>query len=557
MTARSPRLRALAAVAVPGLALALAAGTAPAQAAPSATPASPTANSASPTANTAGTGTQAAAKYGAGWLARQITANGGYLAPFGAPDAGNTAYAVSALVATGTGRAAVASAVAFLKTQVGDLQDSAGNDIAGALANLVLAATAAGEDPRAFGGTAPENDLVTRLEATIRTTGSDAGLFGAQAPTFDGAFRQGLALAALDAADGSPATVTSGRGWLADQQCANGLWTSYRSDTSRPCEVADPDTFAGPDTNSTGLALQGLAATGGIPFRSKALASLKAVQSTDGGFPYLAAPGLSSDPNSTALSLQGILAARGGPGSPRWSVGGATPFDALQSFQLGCAADAADRGGYETTFAPGAPDVLATVQAVPAQIRASLPVAPRALNRQVRTYPCGGSTASTTRPGVTTEANAATTASPSARMANASAKRAGTRGACSGTSGVTVFVDLTAFGGAKQVRCAPGAPATGVAALQQAGFTPAGTARYGLAFICRINNKPSPAEQPCESTPPADAYWGYFHASQTATTWSYSSAGASTYKPAPGSIEAWAFGDGATPGLTPAKVRAR
>ena len=47
--------------------------------------------------------------------------------------------------------------------------------------------------PTSFGGT----NLVARLLATQRTTGTDAGLFGAQDPTFDGAYRQGLALAAL------------------------------------------------------------------------------------------------------------------------------------------------------------------------------------------------------------------------------------------------------------------------------------------------------------------------------------------------------------------------
>jgi hypothetical protein len=120
---------------------------------------------------------------------------------------------------------------------------------------------------------------------------------------------------------------------------------------------------------------------------------------------------------------------------------------------------------------------------------------------------------------------------------------------------VTVAVDFTTFGGKVQVRCAPGTPATGVAALQQAGFTPAGTATYGLAFVCRINNRPSAAQQACVTTPPANAYWAYYHANKGATTWTYTATGPSSYKPAQGSIEAWAFGNSAKPSKTPAQVR--
>lgn len=564
MTSR-PLRRTLAVLAVPGLALALAVGTLPAQAVP--TPSSTPSSSAAAAADSVGY--QRSAELGAGWLAAQITANGGYLAPFGAPDAGNTAYAVSAIVATGTGRDAVASATAWLKTQVADgLSDSTGADNAGALANLVLAATAAGENPRAFGGRAPENDLVARLRATIRTTGSDAGLFGAQDPTYDGAFRQGLALAALDNAGVSRRNVADARNWLTDQQCANGLWTSYREDTAVPCAAADSDTFSGPDTNSSALALQGLAATGDVPRRAAAVSSLDEIQSDDGGFPFIAAGGQASDPNSTAVTLQSLIALRAAPAGARFTVGGATPFDALQAFQLGCTDAAADRGAY---YYPGSrtADVLATIQAVPAQARVTIPVPPHPLSDTVRTTRCGAGSSASTTTASTSASNTASTAaqsdaaitaaasSPSARMLGASAKKAGTAGSCSGTSGVTVAVDFKAFGSGTQVRCAPGDPTTGVAALQQAGFTPAGTTRYGLAFICRINNKPAPAQDPCANTPSAMASWSYYHASRTATTWTYSTTGASTYNPVPGAIEAWAFGNRATPTLTPAKVRLR
>ncbi|MDQ2758620.1 MAG: hypothetical protein M3Y71_19020, partial [Actinomycetota bacterium] len=332
-------------------------------------------------------GNAASARFGASWLAAQITANGGYLAPFGRPDPGNTAYAVVALTAAGVGRDARNLAVTYLKSQVDDLGDGNGNDSAGALANLVLAARAAGEDPRAFGGTAPANNLVSRLLKTARTSGSDAGLFGAADPTYDGAFRQGLALAALKASFVDATKLSAPIAWLQGQQCANGLWESYRSDVKTACPTADPDTFEGPDTNSSSLAAQGLSAYGVLTKSGKMLAALDAVQTADGGFPYLAAPGQTSDSNSTALSIQLILAAGSGPNARRWKVGGATPYTALQTYQLSCGDAAADRGAY---YYPGSRtgNVLATIQAVPAQAGVTLPVRPGTPRTATPTYPC-------------------------------------------------------------------------------------------------------------------------------------------------------------------------
>ncbi|GGL98946.1 MULTISPECIES: hypothetical protein [Micromonospora] len=130
------------------------------------------------------------------------------------------------------------------------------------------------------------------------------------------------------------------------------------------------------------------------------------------------------------------------------------------------------------------------------------------------------------------------------------APRAAHAAACTGTTGVTVVVDFAALGGGVQVACALGDPATGVAALQGAGFTVTGTSRWGLAFVCRINGKPTAATDPCVNTPPATAYWSYWHASGSGAAWSYSTSGASSYNPAPGSVEGWSFGAGAAPSIT-------
>jgi hypothetical protein len=520
----------------------------PAGWASAASPAASSSAASTSAASTSAASTSAAARFGAGYLARQISANGGYLTAYGAPDVVDTAYAVVGLHAARVGAAASDQAIKYLKTQLGvPLEGSDGGDNPGSLAVFILAAVSAGKDPRHFGGTAAENDLVGRLLASGRKTGPDAGLFGSADPLYDGAYRQGLSLAALKAVGvaRTNSAVSAGIGWLTHQQCANGLWTSYRAAASGPCPAADPLTYAGPDTNSTGMAVQGLAAYGLHPRQGPLLASLRQVQSADGGFPFLAAPGQSSDPDSTALAIQTILAENGYPATAGWTKGGATPYAALASFQLGCSDLFADRGGF---FYPGTrtPNTLASVQAVPALAGKTFPLAATTSSSAVPRANCQA-------PSVAQVAQGARAGLAEAALASA---RAGTAGHCPGKTGVTVAVDLSAFGKGVQVRCAPGAPATGVAALQQAGFTVAGTSRYGLAFVCRIQGFPTAVQDPCVNTPAPTAYWAYYHALAGATSWTFSTLGASSYKPPQGSIDAWAFGNSAKPKKTPAQVRA-
>jgi hypothetical protein len=131
----------------------------------------------------------------------------------------------------------------------------------------------------------------------------------------------------------------------------------------------------------------------------------------------------------------------------------------------------------------------------------------------------------------------------------------GHAGKCHGDSGVTVVVNFKAFHGRIKIRCAPGNPDNGIQALRQAGYTLKGTKETGLAFVCRINRKPSPKRQKCITIPPANAYWAYYHAKRGAKKWTYSSTGPLSYHPPQGSIEAWAWGDSRKPGITPQEVR--
>lgn len=121
---------------------------------------------------------------------------------------------------------------------------------------------------------------------------------------------------------------------------------------------------------------------------------------------------------------------------------------------------------------------------------------------------------------------------------------------CSSTDGVSVVVDS---GNGIQTGCAPGDPASAWAALESAGFRLEGTQRFPASFICRINGYPAPADEPCVQTPPATAYWALWSAA-AGGGWTYSSTGAASLNPAPGSSVGVAFGAGRQPGMAPPVV---
>ncbi|MGA8047525.1 MAG: hypothetical protein WCA30_14795, partial [Dermatophilaceae bacterium] len=80
--------------------------------------------------------------------------------------------------------------------------------------------------------------------------------------------------------------------------------------------------------------------------------------------------------------------------------------------------------------------------------------------------------------------------------------------ACESTaSGVTVVVSYP--NGSTSVRCSPGDPGSGAAALSGAGFAVI-QVQTMPGFVCRIDG--APASDPCVRTPPTSAYWSYWYA---------------------------------------------
>ncbi|WP_199824095.1 hypothetical protein [Streptomyces sp. NBRC 109706] len=135
-------------------------------------------------------------------------------------------------------------------------------------------------------------------------------------------------------------------------------------------------------------------------------------------------------------------------------------------------------------------------------------------------------------------------------------------GFCENSTGVTVVIDFQELGGTTIVRCYPsGTRGTGLDALKGAGFQIEGAQRWGESFICRIENRPSAVEEipiednegyreACIDTPPAAAYWSYWHAGNNCG-WQYSQWGVKNRDFIPGGFEGWSFSLNATADSNP------
>jgi hypothetical protein len=173
-----------------------------------------------------------------------------------------------------------------------------------------------------------------------------SGLYGTGDPTYDGVWRQSLALLAQDTVGVRPAAKAVD--WLTGQQCDSGAFPSYRADATKPCDAKLPL-----DSNASAAAVQALAALGGQDATVKKTAGwLKSVQNADGGWGYN--PGGASDANSTSIVI-GALAAAGETPDAVKSKDGRTPYDALLTFAQPCGGK--DGGAF--LFQPKQPGMVA------------------------------------------------------------------------------------------------------------------------------------------------------------------------------------------------------
>ncbi|MGW6888196.1 prenyltransferase/squalene oxidase repeat-containing protein [Streptomyces chartreusis] len=156
-----------------------------------------------------------------------------------------------------------------------------------------------------------------------------AELYGTTDPTYDGVWRQSLAMLAQNTVGVKPAPKAVD--WLVGQQCANGAFAPYRADAAADCDAKTPV-----DTNNTAAAVQALVAPGGHDAAiSKAVTWLKSVQNKDGGWGYM--PGGASDANSTSVVIGALVTAGEKPADVRKD--GKTAYDALNKLALPCKDD--------------------------------------------------------------------------------------------------------------------------------------------------------------------------------------------------------------------------
>jgi hypothetical protein len=261
---------------------------------------------------------------------------------------GSTADAILAFVAAGAGRARIRDALGFLRRQV---ENGTITDI-GLQAKVVMAVSAAGGDPRAFGG--------SNLLATIR---SQVGLDGhiGDAAVFD----QALAVLALESVGITPANRVTD--WLLDAQCPDGGWAydaphAAGSDDTH-CDDGSGSDFFTSDSNTTAYAMQALEEVNRGDYPADPFGFLRTVRDpARGGWAYSTAF-VATDANSTALVIQAYVAAAE-PIPPRG-------LDALRDLQYPrCGAWAYSWNG----TVKGDPDIGATIGAIPGLLRKAFPV---------------------------------------------------------------------------------------------------------------------------------------------------------------------------------------
>ena len=305
---------------------------------------------AGPSASAAGSAGPTAAAGAARWLAARVTADGYVPDALGDPSPGDTLQTSLSLATAGTGYAAFQRTLVWLGAHVDDVTGTGATVDAGQVSYLLIVVDAAGADPKTFGGV----DLVARLADTLGDF--EPGLYGVSDPTYDGVFRQSLALIGLKAAGETPPTAAVD--WLLAQQCGTsdptirGGWESYRH-VADACTAGSTVTFTGVDSNSTAIATSALAALGVTPGFASA-PWFQALQNTTGGWGFL--QGLDDDPNSTALVIQAITATGASATEAPYVLAGGDPLSSLLAFQI-------DGGAFGFPGSDG-PNVLATEQAV-------------------------------------------------------------------------------------------------------------------------------------------------------------------------------------------------
>lgn len=305
---------------------------------------------------------------------------------------GATTDAIISLSSAARGQSAIDKGIAYLKANV----DSAS---LGQKAKIVIAAVAAGSDPRSFGG----HDLVKEIKASETSNGRYA-----EKNDFTATVTQSLAMIALQAAGAQP----SGKAqkWLRDAQCPDGGWQydgPRHKGENRHCFDSDKSAndFSSSDTNTTSYAVQALAATHAqVGFKTNPFKYFASARDDLGGwrYSYKQRSGSSKvymDANSTALVLQAFAAE--GKKLPNHGVGALEKLQYRKCGSLeGAFALTWERRGGKLHRSPSLADakkekgsdgptvIGATVGAIPGLLGDALPVSHTAATPPPARRPC-------------------------------------------------------------------------------------------------------------------------------------------------------------------------
>ncbi len=290
---------------------------------------------------------------GVAWLIESYQNEDGGFANNYSPDSSRSGTLDAVIAMASAGYNPAAPYLVQSKTAIDYLVDNADGMRAdaeisgGKTGKIVLALSAANQDPRDFAGT----DWVLTLTEQISPTG--------QINTED-PFNQSLGILALTAVNEPfPANVVT---WLKKKQDEDGSWDDGFGTTQ--------------NTDTTALAIMALVAAGeekDDPAIVDGLNFLAEQQLETGGWKYSPKPDARENANSTALAVQALAAAGqdfyrdDGP----WSKNGRSPLTALLSWQN-------NSGAFQAKFEQDSfDDFYATVQAIPAATGKPLPLPAR------------------------------------------------------------------------------------------------------------------------------------------------------------------------------------
>jgi len=320
------------------------------------------------------------------WLADQVGPDGTATSPFsaGAVDISSTVDIAMSLAATGVDQAAFERAMGWIVANASEVispPDEPSND--DVLGVLLMLAAASGTDPTQFGGV----DLLEALSSSLGLV--EPGLYGSGDPTFDGVFRQSLALLGLVAVGETPPSAAVD--WLVAQRCvpgdgdplADGGWMAYR-DVADPCTAPDPTGFSGADNDSTSLAIMALAALSGYTAEvADGIDFLSRGQDATGGFAWFS--GGEPVPNTTSLVVAAIVSTGDDPTTGQWVRDGVDPVQWMVDQQIPCGEP--DAGALVSIYSDGGPDQFATRYSVYGLGMVSFPLSPVTFANDLA--PCG------------------------------------------------------------------------------------------------------------------------------------------------------------------------